>query len=359
MSELTVDRPLDTAAARAAPGGPGLTPFEPSPFVHGRRLGNRHVMTVFAWARTRAFPALPPAEDRLFRVAPDSQVLARCYWQPERAGRPTLLALHGLEGSSDVRYMRGLAEKAWRRGWNAVLLNQRNCGGTEHLTPTLYHSGLTDDPRAVIRALVAEDGVGDIGVVGYSLGGNLTMKLAGELASTPDLPVRAVAAVCPTIDLDRCVRAIERPVNFAYQFHFVRNLRARMRRKAGIFPDAFDLSGLNRIWTIRAFDDAYTAPSHGFGDAANYYYRASAMRVIDRIAIPALILAAGDDPFVPAAQFREPVVRDNPHIRVVIPPTGGHCAFVALTEPGADAFWAETTAIEFLARSLRAQPEPY
>jgi predicted alpha/beta-fold hydrolase len=325
------------------------------PFVPGRGLSNGHVMTVFAWAKARTFPALPDPESRLFRVAPDSQVLARCYWQPDRAGRPTLVALHGLEGSSDVRYMRGLADKAWRRGWNAVLLNQRNCGGTEHLTPTLYHSGLTDDPRAVIRAIVADDRVGDIGVVGYSLGGNLTMKLAGELHAFPDLPVRAAVAVCPTIDLDRCVRAIERPVNLPYQLHFVRNLRQRMRRKATAWPDAFDLSRLNRIWTIRAFDDAYTAPSHGFGDAANYYSRASAMRVVDRIRIPSLILAAGDDPFVPPAQFHEPVVRDNPHIQVMVPARGGHCAFVAWTKPGEDAFWAESTAVEFLARAFTGQ----
>ncbi len=349
----------DTARAHAVPfesdratWAPPHRAFAPSPFVPGRGLRNGHVMTVFAWAKTRAFPALPAPEDRLFRVAPDSQVLARCYWQPERAGRPTLVALHGLEGSSDVRYMRGLADKAWRRGWNAVLLNQRNCGGTEHLTPTLYHSGLTDDPRAVIRSIVAHDRVGAIGVVGYSLGGNLTMKLAGELRDTPDVPVRAVAAVCPTIDLERCVRAIERPVNLPYQWHFVRNLRARMRRKATCFPHAFDLSRLDRIWTIRAFDDAYTAPSHGFGDAANYYYQASAMRVVDRIEIPTLILAAADDPFVPPAQFAEPAVRDNRHIQAVVPHHGGHCAFVSLTRPGEDAFWAEHTAIEFLARSF-------
>jgi predicted alpha/beta-fold hydrolase len=357
MREVTIDIPRAGAAAEgvaAAVTAPAALrpPFDPVPFVPGRGLGNGHVMTVFAWAKARAFPALPPAEDRLFRVAPDSQVLARCYWQPSRAGRPTLLALHGLEGSSDVRYMRGLAEKAFQRGWNAVLLNQRNCGGTEHLSPTLYHSGLTDDPRAVIRALITDDRIGPIGIVGYSLGGNLTMKLAGELAETPDLPVRAVVAVCPTIDLDRCVRAIERPINRPYQLHFVRNLRARMRRKARIWPNAFDLARLGRIWTIRAFDDAYTAPSHGFGDAANYYFRASAMRVIDRVAVPALILAAKDDPFVPASQFVEPAVRGNPHIQVAQTSCGGHCAFVSLTQPGEDAFWAETTAMEFLARAI-------
>ncbi len=238
------------------------------PFVPRPRLRNGHLMTVFAWARRREFPGLPVPEARLFQVSADTQVLARCYWQPDRTARPTLIALHGLEGSSEVHYMRGLAAQAWHRGWNAVLLNQRNCGGTEDLTPGLYHSGLTEDPLAVIRELTERDGLGDFGVVGYSLGGNLATKLAGELGTDRTLPVRAVAAVCPTIDLEQCVRAIERRSNIAYQFNFVRNLRGRMRRKVALWPGSFDLTPLNRIWTIRRFDDVYTAPHHGFGDAA-------------------------------------------------------------------------------------------
>jgi uncharacterized protein len=321
-------------------------------FVPRRGLGHGHVMTVYAWARQRAFPALPPPDARLIRVADDTEVLAHCYWQPDRASRPTVLVLHGLEGSSRVHYMLGVADKAWRRGWNAVLLNQRNCGGTEHLTPGLYHSGLTHDPREVIRSLAATDSLRDFGVVGYSLGGNLAIKLAGELGANGAVPVRAVAAVCPTIDLDRCVRAIERRTNFPYQFNFVRNLRARMRRKAQSWPGAFDLSGLDKIWTIRRFDDVYTAPYHGFGDAANYYHQASAMRVVDRIAVPALILAADDDPFVPSAQFADAAVRDNRHVEVRVSRGGGHCGFVGAVRNGSDGYWAEQTAIDFLAAAM-------
>src|SRR5690606_22983479 len=129
--------------------------------------------------------------------------------------------LHGLEGSSTVHYMRGLANKAYAAGWNAVLLNQRNCGGTEHLTPGLYHSGLTDDPRAVIRALVNTDGLSDFAVAGYSLGGNLAAKLAAELDDHPAVPVRAAVAVCPTMDLDLCVSALERRSNIVYHLNFV------------------------------------------------------------------------------------------------------------------------------------------
>jgi hypothetical protein len=281
-------------------------------------------------------------------------VLAHCYWQPRRADRPVLVALHGLEGSHEAHYMRGLADKAWRRGWSAVLLNQRNCGGTEHLTPGLYHSGLTDDPRAVLRDLAAVDGITRAGVVGYSLGGNLTVKLAGEVDTGPGLPLCACVAVSPTIDLDRCVRAIERRANIPYHFNFMRNLRARMRRKDAAWPKTFDISGLGRVWTIRAFDDAYTAPHHGFAGATDYYHRASALRVASRIAVPTLILAAADDPFVPADQFDDPALRQNPHVTVHVEPHGGHCGFIAAPDATSDGYWAEETAVEFLALHIQA-----
>jgi predicted alpha/beta-fold hydrolase len=305
-------------------------------------------MTLYAWARRRVLPALPPAEARYFDVAGDARVLAHCNWQPDRQAAPTLLALHGLEGSSEAHYMRGLADKAFSRGFNVVRLNQRNCGGTEHLSRGLYHSGLTADPRFVLTELRDRDGLRRFAVAGYSLGGNLAMKLAGELGGS-DLPeVKAFAAVSPVIELDACVAAIERRENRIYEWNFCRNLQARMRRKARAFPDDYDLDGLWRIWSIRAFDDRYTAPHHGFNGASDYYHRASAMRIIDRVARPALILSAADDPFVPPAIFNAPAVRDNPHITLLITPCGGHCAFV---EPasGDDGYFAERTIVDFLA----------
>jgi predicted alpha/beta-fold hydrolase len=202
-----------------------------------------------------------------------------------------------------------------------------------------------------MRTLAKDDGLKAIGVVGYSLGGNLTIKLAGELAAHPDVPVFAVAAISPTIDLERCVRAIERASNIAYQFNFVRNLKRRMRRMAAKWPGRYDIQRLGSIWTIRAFDEVYTAPSHGYAGASDYYHRASAMRVVDRIRIPALIITAEDDPFVPAAQFDEPMVRDNPHVAVRVERRGGHCGFAADTGED-DGYWAETTALRFLTRAL-------
>jgi predicted alpha/beta-fold hydrolase len=316
------------------------------PFTPRTGLSNGHLMTIYAWARARTYPGLPAPEPRFFHTTDDTQVLAHCYWQPARTAAPTLVAMHGLEGSSQGHYMKGMAHQAWMRGWNAVLLNHRNCGGTEALTPTLYHSALTDDVAAVIATLHAE-GVPHFGVAGYSLGGNLTLRLAGEIATLSTrrgLPVRAVAAVSPTMDLHSCIDAIERSINWIYQWNFLKDLRARLKRKAALWPGKFDLRPLNRIYSIRGFDDAYTAPQGGFGNADNYYTQASAVRLIDRVTIPTLIVTAEDDPFVPGDQFRRPVVTGNPHVRVEITPHGGHCGFVSTT-----GYWAEETVVRFLA----------
>ena len=304
-------------------------------------------MTVYAWGRGRALDALPAPEMRQFQTAADTTVVAACHWQADRTAHSTLLLLHGLEGSSDAHYMRGIADKAWRAGMNVVRLNQRNCGGTEHLTPGLYHSGLTTDPRAVLTEIIEKDRVPAVVLAGYSMGGNVLLRLAGEFGGDAPPQLKGVAAVSPVIDLEACVAAIERRANWIYQWNFMRNLRARMLRKAKAFPDTFDLRPLPRVRTIRGFDDTYTAPHHGFGDAANYYYQASALRVIDRIRVPALIISAADDPFVPASIFDAPEVRGNPHIRVIVTPHGGHCAFISERCADDDGYWAEAAIVDF------------
>jgi uncharacterized protein len=309
-------------------------------------------MTIYTWARPRTFPNLPAPVARHFDVATNARVLAHCYWQAAPQAHGTVIALHGLEGSSSAHYMRGLADKAYARGLNVVLLNQRNCGGTEALSEGLYHSGLSADPAAVLQELVSQDGLSRIGVVGYSLGGNLTLKLAGDYGGAHPSALRAVCAVSPTLDLAACVHALERRSNIAYQLNFVRNLRARMRRKALAWPGRYDLSRLGTVWTVRGFDEAYTAPHHGFRDASDYYHRASALRVAERIRVPALVLAARNDPFVPPEQFARPEVADNPCITVVVTDDGGHCGFVAESPNGYDGYWAEEMAVRFLTSHL-------
>ncbi len=314
-------------------------------------------MTLTTWARPRRFPHLPRGERRFFSVGGGTYVLAECNWQPRRAESPVLLALHGLEGSSGSHYMRGLADKAWRQGFSVVRLNQRNCGGTEHLTPGLYHSGLTADARAVVEELIARDHVPAVALAGYSLGGNLALKLAGEYGAAAPRELACVAAVSPPIDLTRAVVLLERRANRVYQHNFLWNLKRRIRRKRAVFPNAFSTTGLRRIRTVRAFDDAYTAPHHGFAGADDYYARAGAIHVTSSIRVPTLIVSAKDDPFIPVEPFEDPRVTSNPNIRVEITDHGGHCGFLARRCAEHDGYWAEWRIIEFTREVLSAARE--
>jgi predicted alpha/beta-fold hydrolase len=324
-----------------------------SEFVPKRGLRGGHLMTVYCWGRPRTFPNLPPPVDRHFDVEAGTRVLAHCYWQADPRSSPALLALHGLEGSSSAHYMRGLADKAYRRGFNVVLLNQRNCGGTEALCEGLYHSGLTADAAHVIDQLAGE-GIDRIVVAGYSLGGNLALKLAGDFADTPPAALKGVCAVSPVMELEQCVQALERRQNIIYQWNFVRGLKARMRRKAATHPGRFPISRLAEVRTVRQFDEYFTAPHFGFHGASDYYRRASAMRVVDRIRLPALVITAEDDPFVPIGPFRDPRVTSNPHITLIVTTHGGHCGFVADARGGDDGYWAETRIVEFAEKLLIA-----
>ena len=306
-----------------------------------------HRMTLYAWGRPRNFPQLPTPIPRYFSVETNSQVLAHCHWQKHPSEQPTLILLHGLEGSSHAHYMPGIAEKAWIQGWNVVRLNQRNCGGTEHLSPGLYHSGLTHDPLFVLRELIEIDRLPSLTIAGYSLGGNLALKLAGDLGESAPAELKTVCAVSPTMNLASCIEALERGENFIYQWNFVRRLKNRMRRKAKIFPALYDLRQLRSVRTIRQFDEAYTAPHHGFLGASDYYQRASALRVINKIGIPTLILTAADDPVVPVSPFQNPALTKNSFLNVIVTPHGGHCAFIEKSSSGYDGYWAEREIIRF------------
>jgi predicted alpha/beta-fold hydrolase len=306
-------------------------------------------MTLYSWGNPRYFPRLPPPVRRIFDVDHDARVVADCHWQGEAWRHPTIIALHGLNGSSDAHYMRGIAAKAFARGMNVVRLNQRNCGDTEHLSAGLFHSGLTADAAHVLLELIAVDGLTAVAVAGYSLGGNLALKLAAEYGDRAPRELVGVAAVSPIIEIADCVEALERPGNGLYQWNFVKDLKRRMRRKDRFWPGSFDLTLLKRIRTVREFDEAYTAPYFGFAGAADYYHRASAMRIIEHIRVPALVLTADDDPFVPSRPFHDPKLTGNPCIRVAITEHGGHCGFVGPVSAEDDGYWAETEIVEFVA----------
>jgi uncharacterized protein len=324
-------------------------------FVPRPSLRNGHTMTIFGWGNPRYFPRLPKPTRRYFDVDDEARVVADCHWQPEPWERPTILALHGLNGSSDAHYMRGIASNAFERGMNVVRLNQRNCGNTEHLSAGLFHSGLTHDARQVIHELTVIDGLKAIVVAGYSLGGNLALKLAAEYGTEAPAQLLGVAAVSPIIEIGECVRALEQRRNVLYQWNFVKDLKRRMRRKDKYWPGRFDIGKLSSIKTVREFDEAYTAPHFGFDGADDYYYRASAMRIIDRLRVPALIITAEDDPFVPAGPFRDPKVSGNPVVELAICEHGGHCGFVGPADGENDGYWAENEIVEFVERLGRVE----
>jgi predicted alpha/beta-fold hydrolase len=318
-----------------------MKPFEPHPL-----LRNPHMQTIAAALWPRRFPRLPQSTPREFETEPGTKILGECHWQPVPREAPTLVLVHGLEGSSRSGYMMGLAERAFAQGWNAVRLNQRNCGGTESLTPTLYNSGLSGDYRAVLFELIERDSLPEILFAGYSMGGNLVLKMAGELAGTAPSELRGVAAVCPTIDLAVCADALALPGNFMYERHFVSNLKKRMRRKAALFPGKFNLGPMARVRTVREFDDVITATYCGFRGASDYYERSSALRVVGGIRVPTCVLTAQDDPFVPFASFSNSALTNDSNISIIAPQHGGHCAFIS--RQGGDArFWAEARIIEF------------
>ena len=292
-----------------------------------------------------------PQESRLFSVEPHSQLQGFCHWQNDRKAFPTVVLVHGLEGSSESRYMRGIAAKAFRSGFNVIRLNQRTCGGTEHLSPTLYNSGLSSDYRAIVKELIHHDGLDRIWLVGYSMGGNLVLKAAGELGLN-EPALAGIAAVCPNINPTVCAHALEEPRNWIYHRHFVTKLKERLRRKASLFPGKWDLSLLDEIATISEFDDRYTARDGGYRDGADYYDRAGSRHVLERIAVPTLIITAQDDPFIPYSMFTVPLIQQHPNIQLVAPRHGGHCGFYQGRRRNEDPYWAENRIVDFL-RGMR------
>lgn len=341
--------------------------FQPHPW-----LRNGHLMTIAATFWRRKFPRLPAGVPRLFDIDPalpmggpetpsersGTQVRADCHWQKNPGEHATLLLVHGLEGSSDSGYILGTAEKALLAGFNVVRLNQRNCGGTEHLTPHLYHSGRSDDLRAVIEELITRDKLPEIFAAGFSMGGNLVLKMAGEYGAAAPTELRGFAAVAPSFVLTACADALEEARNFIYERYFVRKLKARMRRKAKLFPERYAVrvgnGAFRAIGSVREFDELITAPCSGFVGAEDYYARASAIYVLGAIDRPTLILTAKDDPFVPYATFERREVRENPNIRLVATRHGGHCSFIA-RESGDERFWCEGRIVEFCAEQSRIE----
>ena len=315
-------------------------------FIPRRGLRGGHMQTLASHLIGRR-SVLPAAEERLIEVEPGIQVLCLCNWQENRQEKLTVIIIHGLEGSSESGYAVGIAVKGLAAGMNIVRMNQRNCGGTDGLSPTLYHSGRSNDMAAVVKHLIEHDGIKRFALVGYSMGGNLVLKLAGEWGNQPPPQFRAVAAVCPAMDLAASADALHLPSNRLYELYFLWKLRGRLLQKAQLFPDVFDTGRMNGVRSLRDFDDKVTAYYCGFEGADDYYARSAASNVVDRIARPAFILHAANDPFIRILPETRKKILSNANIRFVEASDGGHCSFIG--EPnGYDGYWAEQRVVEFL-----------
>jgi len=306
--------------------------FRPQPFEPLFR--NPHLETIAAhfWPRPCADSAGPPAR-RFVRTESGVEVLVESQLPPAPEGHVVLL--HGLEGSGQCGYMRSMSAAALAAGYATHRFHMRSCGGTENRSSTLYHAGLTSDLLAFLRQLGAP-----AYLVGFSLGGNVALKAAGELGASAAQWILGVCGVSAAIDLAACARRIHQPDNFLYERRFVRNMLTRLRA-TGRYT-AGDLAGLRSVIGI---DDRITAPSFGFGNAENYYRTQSALGFLEAIRVPVLLIQAKDDTFVPYAAFESDAVRGNPCIELLAPDHGGHVGFIARREPR---FWLDQTVMQWI-----------
>ena len=311
------------------------------PFVPFFR--NPHLLTIAGnyWRRELDEQRFP-VETKFYDTEPGVQVLVHSQ-VPAAEPVAQLILVHGLEGSSAAGYARSLSQAALEAGCATHRFNMRSCGGTEHLSGrTLYHSGQTADLLAVIRQLPRR---APIFLAGFSLGGNVVLKLAGELGASAQPSIAGVMAISTPIDLAACVRQLDKPSNIIYARRFVSRLKERVRAKERLTPGLFDLSGLEEVRNVYEFDDRFTAQAFGFGSADNYYATQSSNQFLDRIRVPTLLVQAKDDPMIPFAVYDHPAFSSNPHLRLLAVEHGGHLGFISKTKPR---FWLDQVLVHWL-----------
>lgn len=302
---------------------------------------NPHVLTIAAnfWPRGVDKQRFPVTR-KLYQIDEDTTVVGYEH-RPAGAARGQIILLHGLEGSADAGYILSFAQEALVRGFVVHRLNFRTCGGTEKLCRTTYHSGLTSDTLQILEAL--QDGGGPIFVVGFSLGGNVALKLAGELGETK--LVAGVCAISAPIDLAACVRWMGKRSKYFYARRFLERLKKRIKIKSKIAPEIYNRARLRGIKSIWEFDDRFTAQLFSFGSAANYYETQSAARYLDAIRVPALVICAKDDPLIPFEIYNHPAFQSNPNLTLLALEHGGHLGFLSRRGPR---FWVDQVALDWM-----------
>jgi predicted alpha/beta-fold hydrolase len=314
-----------------------------------------HLQTIWG----KLFRRIPSVSLRMERwtTPDDDEIEIHRLDSPSSAGAasPRLILLHGLEGSIRSSYLQGTLALAHTRGWAADVIIFRGCGGVMNRQRRMYHSGETSDLEFVVNRLVCEDGNRPLVLAGFSLGGNVLLKWLGERSALLPDQVRAAAAVSVPFDLERGSRHIESGVSRVYTRFFLRTLKRKARTKLERFPGAFDTGALDRAATLYDFDNAVTAPLHGFADAHDYYSHSSSLQYLATVRVPTLLLSARDDPFLPDDVLHRVLheARDNALLEVELWPKGGHVGFVSGQSPFNTQYYAEKRVVEFLGAVLR------
>lgn len=330
-----------------------------SSYTPPRFLSSGHLQTLYASLVRR----VDFAYDRRERIeTPDDDFLDLdwAFGQTEGTGGATrdstvAVLVHGLEGSANRRYMRGMARTLVRRGWDACAVNLRGCGGEMNDRVATYHSGKTDDLARIVRHALAE-GYETLALVGFSLGGNIVLKYLGDRGSKVDDHIRRAVGISVPVDLASSAAKIGRLSNWHYTQYFLSSLRDKIRAKAEQHPDRVTTDALNNVYTLRDFDDAYTAPLHGFHDAADYYRRASSKPVLPNVARPTLLLNAANDPFLSPECYPKQIARRHDDLTLEIAESGGHVGFVSFNERGE--YWSERRTAAFLSPERAAPHQP-
>jgi uncharacterized protein len=323
--------------------------FEIPEFEAPYWLPSPHAQTV-AGRFLRPKHTLPLTRVRI--TTPDDDFLDLDFAPQVAPDSPIVLLLHGLEGSAERGYAFAMYNELAKRGVSSVGLNFRSCSGEPNLTARFYHSGETEDIRFVVEELRRRFPHVPIGAIGFSLGGNALLKYLGEEADAGRQPVAAAAAVSVPYDLAAGGEYLAHTaLGRMYTRVFVKPLIEKMEQKAHLLPANCDLERARKARSFREFDDAVTAPLHGFADALDYYTRSSSAQFIPRIRVPTLLLHAEDDPFLPPSAIPREAMAQNPMVTASIQKTGGHVGFICGT-PRAPVFWAESNAARFIAEHL-------
>jgi len=322
---------------------------EPSPqtFHPAWWLRNRHAQTVWR----RLFGQEPAIVYRRERVeTPDGDFLDLDWaeYQTPANTAPLVLVLHGLEGSSEAKYVRGLLSEAATRGWSGVAMNFRSCSGELNRLPWFYHSGETEDLDFVVSTLAARSPHRPIALVGYSLGGNVLLKWLGERGEKVPDQVCAAVAVSVPFDLGVAAHCVDHGVDRVYGRLFLQTLKAKAIAKAQRFPGLIDARRVHRLSSFAQFDEHVTAPIHGFADARDYWTRSSSAPWLPAIRRPTLLINAVDDPFLPAVYLPRDVVARSSFLEAEFTPRGGHVGFIDGAWPWAASYWVDRRAVAFL-----------